>query len=93
MSRVGPSEQAARAQGKRGRRPREVDVKRVLELRARGRSFRAIERVLGIPRTIVHRALQKASAESTSHTPLNPPPVDFVFGGLAIGVPATSRHV
>lgn len=49
---------SARRRGKRiGRRPRDLDVDRALELRAQGASVRAVAAELGVPRSVVHRAL------------------------------------
>lgn len=52
---------AARRRGKRiGRRPRQIDLDRALELRAQGASVRAVAAELGLPRSVVHRALSAA---------------------------------
>jgi DNA invertase Pin-like site-specific DNA recombinase len=59
----------ARRKGKRlGRRPRRFDVELARELRSAGRSVRQISTELGVPRSVVHRALvPKPSAQPPSN--------------------------
>lgn len=61
---------AAKQKGKRlGRKPREVDFERVIDLREKGRSWRSIARALRVSKSVLLRRARRAGA-----LPSRPPP-------------------
>ena len=54
----------ARAKGKRlGRKPREIDIDRVMRLRAEGRSLRSVSMALRVPRSTLRGILARSAGE------------------------------